>query len=82
MAVAAGKVHKEKISAIKKNEIEEHRLKARMVKPRHRQLFRNLIKKEQEKKKEIWLLEKKRKRIDAMAKEKKKAKKAKQMAEA
>lgn len=75
MAVQSGKVHRESARAIKKQEIEEHRLKARMVKPRHRKLFKKLINEKQEKQKENWLLEKKRKRIDAATKEEKKQKK-------
>lgn len=75
MAVEIGKVHRENPRAAKKQEIEEHRLKARMVKPRHRRLFSKLIKEKQEKQKENWLLEKKRKRIDAQAKDDKKKRK-------
>lgn len=75
MAVQTGKVHRESYRSIKKQEIEEHRLKARMVKPRHRRLFTKLINEKQVKQKENWLLEKKRKRIDAATKEEKKQKK-------
>lgn len=75
MTVQAGKVHRENKRAIKKQEIEEHRLKARMVKPKHRHLFQKLIREQQGKQKENWLLEKKRKRIDAAAKEERKQKK-------
>ncbi|XP_037050589.1 pescadillo homolog [Bradysia coprophila] len=75
MAVTAGKLHKENTRALKKVETEEHRLKARMVKPRHRNLFRKLIKEKQEKQKEHWLLDKKRKRFNAAEKETKKKRK-------
>lgn len=75
MSVQAGKVHRENKRAVKKQEIEEHRLKARMVKPKHRHLFTKLIREQQGKQKENWLLEKKRKRIDAAAKEERKQKK-------
>lgn len=75
MAVKAGKLHKENTRALKKVETEEHRLKARMVKPRHRQLFRKLIKEKQEKQKEHWLLDKKRKRINAAEKDLRKKRK-------
>lgn len=75
MAVTAGKLHKENTRALKKIETEEHRLKARMVKPRHRNLFRKLIKEKQEKQKDKWLLDKKRKRINAADKETKKKRK-------
>lgn len=75
MSVTSGKVHRENSRAIKKIETEEHRLKARMIKPRHRQLFRKLIREKQDKQKENWLMEKKRKRIAAEEKAQKKKKK-------
>lgn len=75
MAVTSGKLHRENSNASKKIDIEEHRLKARMVKPRHRQLFRKLIREKQEKQKENWLLEKKRKRINLEQKDQKKKRK-------
>lgn len=75
MGVQSGKVYKEHPRAAKKQEIEEHRLKAQMVKPRHRRLFSKLIREKQTKQKETWLLEKKRKRIDAAAKDEKKKRK-------
>lgn len=75
MAVQSGKLHRENSKVTKKIEIEEHRLKARMVKPRHRQLFRKLIREKQEKEKENWLLNKKRKRINLEEKDKKKQRK-------
>lgn len=74
MAVQSGKVHKESKRAAQKQEIEEHRLKARMVKPRHRKLFSKLIREKQEKEKEQRLLQKKRKRIDEAAKVERKQK--------
>lgn len=75
MEVKSGKLHRENSRANKKIEIEEHRLKARMVKPRHRQLFRKLIREKQDKQKENWLLEKKRKRINVEVKDQKKKRK-------
>jgi len=75
MGVHSGKLHRDNPRAAKKQEVEEHRLKAQMVKPRHRQLFRKLIKDKQVKQKENWLLQKKRKRIDAAAKDEKKKRK-------
>ncbi|XP_073825777.1 pescadillo homolog [Musca autumnalis] len=77
MAVQSGKVHKENKRQLRKNEVDEHRLQARMVKPRHRNLFRKLIREKQAKEKEEWLLKKKRRVIEATTKaEKKAAKKA------
>lgn len=75
MGVQSGKLHRENPRALKKQEVEEHRLKAQMVKPRHRQLFRKLIREKQVNQKENWLLQKKRKRIDAAAKDEKKKRK-------
>lgn len=60
MSVKVGKVHREDKRLIHKNNVEEHRLQARMVKPRHRNLFRKLIRDKQAKEKEEWLLKKKR----------------------
>lgn len=74
MAVQSGKVHRESKRSVHKQEVEEHRLKARMVKPKHRRLFSKLIREKQVKEKETWLLQKKRKRIDAAAKEERKQK--------
>lgn len=75
MSVQSGKVHRENTRALKKQEVEEHRLKAKMVKAKHRHLFSKLIREKQVKQKENWLLEKKRKRIDAAAKDEKKKRK-------
>ncbi|XP_005175373.2 pescadillo homolog [Musca domestica] len=73
MAVQSGKVHKENKRQLRKNEVDEHRLQARMVKPRHRNLFRKLIREKQAKEKEEWLLKKKRRVIEAEDKAQKKA---------
>lgn len=75
MSVQSGKVHRENKRALKKQDVEEHRLKAKMVKAKHRRLFSKLIREKQVKQKENWLLEKKRKRIDAAAKDEKKKRK-------
>ncbi|XP_060649974.1 pescadillo homolog [Drosophila nasuta] len=72
MSVQSGKVHKVNKRQERKAEVDEHRLKARMVKPRHRNLFRHLIRKQQTQEKEEWLLRKKRRTIDANDKEAKK----------
>ncbi|XP_067622225.1 pescadillo homolog [Eurosta solidaginis] len=63
MSVISGKLYDEN-NISWKNELDEHRLKARMVKSRHRNLFRKLIREQQFKKKEKWLLKKKRAAID------------------
>uniref|UniRef100_A0A1B0A4Z9 Pescadillo homolog n=1 Tax=Glossina pallidipes TaxID=7398 RepID=A0A1B0A4Z9_GLOPL len=73
MSVASGKICKEDKRLLRKNKVDEHRLQARMVKPRHRNLFRKLIREKQVKEKEEWLLKKKRRLIDEKNKEAKKA---------
>jgi len=74
MAVESGKVFKENKRQIKKIAVEEHRLQARMVKSRHRNLFRKLIREKQSKEKEEWLLKKKRRVHEAKVKVEKKQK--------
>ncbi|XP_033171016.1 pescadillo homolog [Drosophila mauritiana] len=69
MSVQSGKVHKVNKRQVHKAEVDEHRLQARMVKPRHRNLFRKLIREKQTKEKEEWLLRKKRRTIEASEKE-------------
>ncbi|XP_017026026.1 pescadillo homolog [Drosophila kikkawai] len=69
MSVQSGKVHKVNKRQVHKAEVDEHRLQARMVKPRHRNLFRKLIREKQTKEKEEWLLRKKRRTIEADEKE-------------
>ncbi|KAL9929466.1 pescadillo homolog [Glossina fuscipes fuscipes] len=73
MSVESGKICKEDKRLLRKNKVDEHRLQARMVKPRHRNLFRKLIREKQVKEKEEWLLKKKRRLIDQKDKEAKKA---------
>uniref|UniRef100_A0A1A9V9M0 Pescadillo homolog n=1 Tax=Glossina austeni TaxID=7395 RepID=A0A1A9V9M0_GLOAU len=73
MSVESGKICKEDKRLLRKNKVDEHRLQARMVKPRHRNLFRKLIREKQVKEKEEWLLKKKRRLIDEKDKEAKKA---------
>uniref|UniRef100_A0A1B0FF87 Pescadillo homolog n=1 Tax=Glossina morsitans morsitans TaxID=37546 RepID=A0A1B0FF87_GLOMM len=75
MSVESGKICKEDKRLLRKNKVDEHRLQARMVKPRHRNLFRKLIREKQVKEKEEWLLKKKRRLIDEKDKEAKKASK-------
>lgn len=69
MSVQSGKVHKVNKRQLHKAEVDEHRLQARMVKPRHRNLFRKLIREKQTKEKEEWLLRKKRRTFEAGEKE-------------
>ncbi|XP_039479941.1 pescadillo homolog [Drosophila santomea] len=69
MSVQSAKVHKVNKRQLHKAEVDEHRLQARMVKPRHRNLFRKLIREKQTKEKEEWLLRKKRRTHEANEKE-------------
>ncbi|XP_059615877.1 pescadillo homolog [Phlebotomus argentipes] len=75
MTVKTGEVHKEDAEQVKKQEIQEQRLHARMVKPRHRNLFRKLLKDKLTKNKERRILENKRQRIDTEKKQQKKKRK-------
>lgn len=72
MSVKAGTIYKEDKRLLHKSNVEEHRLQARMVKPRHRNLFRKLIREKQTKEKEEWLLKKKRRRLQAEKQQKSK----------
>lgn len=73
MQVQAGKVESEDPQREKKLSIQEERLTSRMVKPRHRNLFKKLLEKKTTKNKEQFILEKNRKRIDDEERQKKKA---------
>ncbi|GAB0094068.1 Pescadillo homolog [Sergentomyia squamirostris] len=74
MAVKAGEVHREDPEQIKRQENQEQRLQARMVKPRHRHLFQKLLRDKLGKNKERRILENKRRRIDDEKKQQKKKK--------
>ncbi|XP_055681137.1 pescadillo homolog [Lutzomyia longipalpis] len=74
MAVKTGKVHQEDAAQVKKQEIQEQHLHARMVKPRHRNLFRKLLKDKLQKNKERRILENKRRRIDTEKRDERKKK--------
>uniref|UniRef100_A0A6B2EG74 Pescadillo homolog n=1 Tax=Phlebotomus kandelakii TaxID=1109342 RepID=A0A6B2EG74_9DIPT len=75
MTVKSGEVHKEDADQVKKQEIQEQRLHAKMVKPRHRNLFRKLLRDKLTKNKERRILENKRQRIDTEKKQQKKKRK-------
>lgn len=74
MAVKSGKVHKVDTKKEKKLTEQELKLRAKMVKSRHKKLYFKLLEDRQKTSKEVKLLETKRKQIDA---KKKKAKAAK-----
>ena len=81
MAVESGKVYRENPNHKLKQADQEHSLMARMVKNKHRNLYRKLIREERTKEKEKWLLNKKRKRIDAEDKDEKLMKRKQQIIE-
>ncbi|XP_055712967.1 pescadillo homolog [Phlebotomus papatasi] len=74
MMVKTGEIHKEDANLAKTQEIQEQRLHARMVKPRHRNLFRKLLRDKLGKNKERRILENKRRRIDTEKKQQQKKK--------
>ncbi|XP_071446406.1 pescadillo homolog [Hetaerina americana] len=78
MAVVAGTVTKEDPIAKKREERQQYRLREKMVKRKHRGLYRSMIAGRAERRKEVWLLGKKRKRIEAEKKEEKQVSKKKQ----
>ncbi|XP_046389984.1 pescadillo homolog [Ischnura elegans] len=77
MAVVAGTVTKDDPIAKKREERQQYRLREKMVKRKHRGLYRSMVAGRAERKKEVWLLGKKRKRIEAEKKEEKKLTKKK-----
>lgn len=74
MAVTSGKLHKENPFGQFIEDQQEHKLTARMVKGRHRNLFRKLVREKIEKRKERKNMEVKRTRIDGEGKKKKSVK--------
>lgn len=75
MAVVPGEVYKDDPLAQKRQESQEYRLRVKMIPRKHKKLYKSMKKGEEKRKKEIWLLRKKRRNLDiAEAKEKKKAK--------
>lgn len=53
-------------------EKQEYRLREKMIKKKHRKLYKSMMKGREERAKEIWLLRKKRRIHDAKEKEKRK----------
>ncbi|KAJ4432693.1 hypothetical protein ANN_21316 [Periplaneta americana] len=81
MAVTTGVVAQEDPVEKKRQERQEYKLREKMIKKKHRNLYKSMMKGRAERGKEAWLLEKKRKRIDeeqkALRKAEKKGKKVK-----
>lgn len=74
MAVKSGEIHKVNPFGQFIEDQQEHKLTARMVKGRHRNLFRKLVREKIEKRKERKNLEVKRTRIEGEGKKKKSVK--------
>lgn len=58
-----------------RQEKQEYRLREKMIKKKHRKLYKSMMKGREERAKEIWLLRKKRRIHDTNVKEKKKQQK-------
>ncbi|XP_076673902.1 pescadillo homolog [Andrena cerasifolii] len=72
MKVKTGAVTKENPWEKNRQEKQEYRLRERMIKKKHRNLYRSMMKGREERSKQIWLLRKKRRLHDAAEKEKRK----------
>ncbi|CAL1684291.1 unnamed protein product [Lasius platythorax] len=72
MKVQAGEITKENPWEKAKREKQEYRLREKMIKKKHRKLYKSMMKGREERAKEIWLLRKKRRIHDAKEKEKQK----------
>ena len=72
MKVKTGAVTKENPWEKNRQERQEYRLRERMIKKKHRNLYRSMMKGREERSKQVWLLRKKRRLHDAAEKEKRK----------
>jgi len=75
LAVLPGKVYAEPAWEKKRQERQEYRLREKMVKNKHRKLYKSMMEGKKERSKEVWLLKKKRRLHDEQKKAEKKAKK-------
>nr|CAI5842604.1 unnamed protein product [Callosobruchus analis] len=81
LSVSPGKVHKEVPWEKKKQERQEFRLREKMIKRKHRNLYKSMMEGKKQRSKEIWLLRKKRRLHDeAEAKNKKEQRRLKKKA--
>lgn len=74
LSVSKGEVYKEVPWEKSKQERQEYKLREKLVKNKHRKLYKSMMAGRQERAKEIWLLRKKRRLNDEKLKEEKKAK--------
>lgn len=72
MTVQTGKITKENPWEKARLEKQEYRLREKMIKKKHRKLYKSMMKGREERAKEIWLLRKKRRIHDIKEKEKRK----------
>ena len=72
MKVKTGEVTKEDPWEKKRLEKQEYRLRERMIKKKHRKLYRSMMEGRKERAKQIWLLCKKRRLHDTAEKQKRK----------
>lgn len=64
MAVKRGAVVKEDPADARREEYSEYKLREKMIKNKHRKLYKSMMEGRQKRKKEAWLLRKKRRRIE------------------
>ncbi|KAF9796234.1 hypothetical protein SFRURICE_016157 [Spodoptera frugiperda] len=82
MAVTAGVLHKEHPYQKEIEDKQAFRLREKLVRKKHRNLYKSMKAGQEKRKKEIWLLRKKRRLHDEKVKEEKKAEKRKQRMQA
>jgi pescadillo protein len=73
MSVSKGVVAREDPAEKKKRDRQEHKLREKMIKKKHRNLYRSMMKGRAERAKEAWLLGKKRRLYDEQEKVRQKA---------
>lgn len=64
LLVKSGELYKEDPNQKRQQEIQEYKLREKMVKNKHRKLYKSMKKGRLERSKEVWLLKKKRRLID------------------
>lgn len=72
MKVQTGEIMKENPWLKAQQEKQEYRLREKMIKKKHRKLYKSMMKGREDRAKQIWLLRKKRRIHDAKEKEKRK----------
>lgn len=75
MSVSTGEIYKEVPWEKNRQEKQEYRLREKMIKNKHKKLYKSMMAGRKERAKEIWLLRKKRRLHDEKQVEEKKSKK-------